>query len=190
MSLRVVAGTLGGRRLVAPDGKATRPTTDRVREAVFNALTSLDAVSGARVLDLFAGSGALGIEALSRGAASLTLVDTDPVARAAIEANVASTGLASAATVIGIDGFEHLSRTNDEYDLVLLDPPYRFTEWSRLQQAVLACLAPGGLVVIESHEPVMPIDGVVVMREKRYGGTVVMFTQIPLGTAPHAGVPE
>ncbi len=98
--MRVIAGTRGGRRLVAPDGADTRPTADRVREATFNALASLDALVDAEVVDLFAGSGAMGIEALSRGAAHATFVDDDRRAIEAVEANLAATGLADRATVV------------------------------------------------------------------------------------------
>ncbi|MFN2506284.1 MAG: RsmD family RNA methyltransferase, partial [Acidimicrobiales bacterium] len=91
--MRVVAGLAGGRRLQAPEGRSIRPTSERVREAVFASLGSLGAVQGARVLDLFAGSGALGIEALSRGARSATFVDSDLRAVAAIRANLAAVGL-------------------------------------------------------------------------------------------------
>src|SRR3954467_4150678 len=101
--VRVIAGEWGGRRLQAPPGDATRPTSDRVREAVFNALGSLGAVEGAAVADLFAGSGAMGIEALSRGAASVTFVDSARPARAAIEANLAATGFAEQARVVAGD---------------------------------------------------------------------------------------
>src|SRR5688500_6095905 len=97
--MRVVGGSAGGRRLRAPAGRSTRPTADRVREAMFNSLGSLDAVVGARVLDLFAGSGALGIEALSRGAAAATFVDSDARALAVVRANLDDTGLAGATLV-------------------------------------------------------------------------------------------
>ena len=90
--MRVVAGLAGGRRLQAPAGRKVRPTSERVREALFNALGSMDAIAGATVLDLFAGTGALGIEALSRGATTATFVDADPRAIAAIKANLQATG--------------------------------------------------------------------------------------------------
>src|SRR5918998_3417279 len=99
--MRVIAGRWGGRRLQAPPGDATRPTSDRVREALFSILGAR--VDDARVLDLFAGSGALGIEALSRGAASATFVDHDPDALAAVRANLDGTGLADRATVVRAD---------------------------------------------------------------------------------------
>ena len=91
--MRVVAGTAGGRKLQAPPGRDIRPTSDRVREAVFSSLDSMGAVGGASVVDLFCGSGSLGIEALSRGAASATFVDNDPAAIATVRANLAATGL-------------------------------------------------------------------------------------------------
>src|SRR5262245_431794 len=120
--MRVVAGTAGGLRLQAPKGDL-RPTSERVREAVFTSLGSLGAVDGATVLDLFAGTGALGIEALSRGAAHATFVDDDPAAVAAIRANLSATGLAPKASVTCDDAVRFLERTDDAYDLVLADPP-------------------------------------------------------------------
>src|SRR3954470_20804095 len=108
LAMRVVAGTAGGLRLVAPQGHATRPTSDRAREATFNSLGSLGAVEDATVLDLFAGSGAMGIEALSRDAAHATFVDSDERARQAIRANLATTKLGDRATVVAGDVFTFL----------------------------------------------------------------------------------
>src|ERR687892_855757 len=102
--VRVVGGSARGRTLVAPPGGRTRPTSDRVREAIFNALWSRGAVEGARVADLFAGSGALGVEALSRGAAHATFVDSDRAARAAIHRNVETCGVADRATIAAPPG--------------------------------------------------------------------------------------
>ena len=124
-----MAGEARGRRLVAPEGRTTRPTLDRVRESMFNALASLDAIEGARVLDLFAGSGALGIEALSRGAEHVTFVDSDRAARSAIATNLATTGFADRALVVAASADGFLARSNpasDPHSLVLLDPPYGF----------------------------------------------------------------
>jgi 16S rRNA (guanine966-N2)-methyltransferase len=180
--MRVVAGTARGRRISAPPGDAVRPTGDRVREAVFNALGSLAAVDGARVLDLFAGSGALAIEALSRGAASAVLVDRDPSARRTIEANLAVTGLAGRATVVGGSAEAFLSSCTERFDLVLLDPPYRFDRWP----ALLDALAPhlDGVAVIESDRPIETPPGWRVERQKRYGGTIVAIAR------PHAANPS
>ncbi|MGI8939103.1 MAG: 16S rRNA (guanine(966)-N(2))-methyltransferase RsmD [Iamia sp.] len=179
MSMRVVAGTARGLRLMAPEGRGTRPTTERVREATFNALGSLGAVEGARVLDAFAGSGALGIEALSRGAAHCTFVDADRVARAAVEANLATTRLAEGAKVVNGDAATFLARSEDRWDLVLLDPPHAGTDWAALLGVVAGALAPDALVVAESDRTVIDEaegDGTwSVLREKRYGGTVVQM---------------
>jgi 16S rRNA (guanine966-N2)-methyltransferase len=117
--LRVVAGTYKGRRLAAPRGTRTRPTADRVREALFSMLGD---VGGARVLDLYAGSGALGIEALSRGADSAVFVERDARAVAAIERNLAAVGVE--ANVVRQDVARFLARADGAFDLVFCDPPY------------------------------------------------------------------
>jgi 16S rRNA (guanine966-N2)-methyltransferase len=166
-----VAGTARGRRLEAPEGTTTRPTGDRVREAVFNSLHSLGAIEDAAVLDLYAGSGALGIEALSRGAARATFVDTDRRSIAAIEANLAATGLADRAEVVRADADSVLARAAAEgrrWDLALLDPPYSFDGWVDLLEGV-----PADLVVVESDRSIEPPPGWGVVRERRYGGTLV-----------------
>ncbi len=184
-----MAGTAGGRRLTAPAGSSTRPTTDRVREAVFNALGSMDVVQGAVVLDGFAGSGALGIEALSRGAASCTFVERDRSARVVVEANLAATGLDAGARVIGGDVHDHLARTSERFDLVLLDPPHAEADWERLLALVAARLAPDGVVVAESDGPAVGPDDPTWMvgREKRYGGTVVQMLSLSPAPAPEIG---
>jgi 16S rRNA (guanine966-N2)-methyltransferase len=169
--VRVVAGTARGRRLEAPEGTTTRPTGDRVREAVFNSLHSLGAIEEATVLDLYAGSGALGIEALSRGAARATFVDSDRRSIAAIEANLAATGLSQRAEVVRADADSVLARAAAEgrrWDLALLDPPYSFDGWADLLTGV-----PADLVVVESDRSIEPPPGWGVVRERRYGGTLV-----------------
>lgn len=161
---------------MAPDGRHVRPTTDRVREAVFNALVSLDAVVGAQVLDLFAGSGALGIEALSRGAAHATFVERDPAVRRIIEQNLASTGLAEQATVVGDTAERFVSEVADRpaADLALLDPPYDYDGWPALLASVRATT-----VVIESDRAIeLPPDWGVV-RAKGYGSTLLVIARSP-----------
>ena len=172
VEMRVVSGDLGGRKLVTPDGSDTRPTSDRVREAMFNSLFSLDAIEGARVLDAFAGSGALGIEALSRGALHATFVETGRDALAALRENLETLQLGAQGRVVPGDALVHLERTAVEerhYDLVLLDPPYGFDQWGEL----LAAVPVGARVVIESDREVVVPDSWEVHRRKRYGGTVV-----------------
>lgn len=178
--MRVVGGSARGRRLQAPPGSGTRPTSDRVRESVFNMLFSLSSASGgeegevegAEVIDLFAGTGAMGIEALSRGAARAVFVESDAAAVAAIRANLASTGLGPA-EVVRRDVMSGLGRDAKAgggglFDIAFCDPPYRFTEWARLME-----LVPARLAVVESDAPVGPLEGWDVTRSRQYGGTVV-----------------
>lgn len=167
--MRVVAGTARGRTIDAPPGSSTRPTSDRVRESIFNALGSLDLVVDATVLDLFAGSGALGIEALSRGAAHATFVESDRRAVAVIRANLERCGFTDRSTVVVADARSFVSR-QPHVDLALVDPPYAFDEWP-LILGVLDASA----VVVESDRLVDLAPGWDVVRERSYGGTVVQF---------------
>jgi 16S rRNA (guanine(966)-N(2))-methyltransferase RsmD len=172
--VRVVAGAYGGRRLVAPSGDATRPTSDRVREALFSVLGSR--VEGARVLDLFAGSGALGIEALSRGAAEVVFVDRAPAAIKAVRANLAALGIeADVRRAEARAALRAASARAEAYDLVFLDPPYRHaaTLGRELSEALPAVLAPGARVVSESDRR-EPLELAFAMTdERRYGDTVI-----------------
>ena len=167
--VRVVAGDLRGRRIEAPVTEATRPTTDKVREAVFNALGSLDVVDGARVLDLFAGTGAMGIEALSRGASECIFVEKDRDALRILRTNIDQLGLASRSLVIAGDAESAIAQQQN-IDLVIADPPYGYKDWSRLVNGVSA-----GLIVLESDKPIGDIDGFETVREKKYGRTFVSF---------------
>jgi 16S rRNA (guanine966-N2)-methyltransferase len=172
--VRVVAGAYGGRRLVAPPGVATRPTSDRVREALFSVLGP--SVQGARVLDLFAGSGALGIEALSRGAASAVFVDRAPRAIEAVRANLAMLGIdADVRRMEARSWLRTASARAEAYDLVFLDPPYRRAgELGReLSEGLAAVLAPGARVVTESDRR-DPLElAITLADERRYGDTVI-----------------
>jgi 16S rRNA (guanine966-N2)-methyltransferase len=171
--MRVVAGVAGGRRLRAPAGRRVRPTSERVREALFNALGSIDAVAGATVVDLFAGTGALGIEALSRGAASATFVEADPRAVAAIRENLGATGLGDRARVLQADVERFLAdHPEPVYDLAFADPPYAFEDWP----ALLAVL-PARLVAIEARAHVALGPGWHPLRSRRYGDTVVTLAR-------------
>ncbi len=173
-ALRIVSGSAGGRRIDVPPGSSTRPTSDRVREAIFNALESLGAVHGSRVLDGFAGSGALGIEALSRGAAHATFADTDSRATGVVSENLRTLGLAGAAVVLTRPTERSLA-PGGPFDLVLLDPPYAYDGWEGLLEALVPVLSPGAVVVIESDREVALAAGLVGIRSKTYGGTVVQF---------------
>ena len=182
--VRIVAGTARGRRLASPDDhrgdSALRPTTDRVRESVFNALHSRGAVVGARVLDLFAGTGALGIEALSRGAAHAIFVERSSDAVALVEANLEVCGLTERATVVRSDGLGWLASgvggtgaAVGPWDLVLLDPPYDFDGWDDLLATLEGLMAVDGMVVVESDHEVAPDVGWHVDSSRRTAGTVV-----------------
>jgi 16S rRNA (guanine966-N2)-methyltransferase len=185
--MRVIGGRSRGRRLAAKLPKSVRPTSDRVREAIFDILGSQGGVDDLRVIDLFCGSGALGVEALSRGAASATFVDLDPNALAAVQQNLTAVGLADAdATLVRatLPGWLHTNtRTSSHptsshptgthaYDLALCDPPYDFTDWPALLEALDA-----EMVVMESSSPIEPSDTWVVARERRYGGTLITVAQ-------------
>jgi 16S rRNA (guanine966-N2)-methyltransferase len=166
--MRIIAGAFKGRRITAPP--SARPTADRVREALFSILG--DRVVDAEVLDLFAGSGALGIESLSRGAARATFVDDDARAVAAIRANLRD----AEADVVRRDAAAFLRNATGQYDLVFLDPPYRHGPRlaAELSERVAAVLAPGGLVISESdrREPI-DLPGLTLQDERRYGDTLI-----------------
>jgi 16S rRNA (guanine966-N2)-methyltransferase len=171
--MRVIAGAYGGRALAAPRGRETRPTSDRVREAVFSILGDL---SGLSVLDLYAGSGALAIEALSRGAASATLVDSAPGAIAAIRRNLAGLGLEAQVRRGDARAFlRAASRSAPQYDLVFLDPPYRHTSelGAELSAALAPMLAPGARVVAESDRRAPLRLELPLLDERRYGDTLI-----------------
>jgi 16S rRNA (guanine966-N2)-methyltransferase len=168
--MRVVAGELGGRRLVAPEGTSTRPTTDRVREAIFNSLGSAGVLEGAVVADLFAGSGAIGIEALSRGAEMCTFVERDRRALRALEENLDSLDLRSRSRVLTSDASSIASSL--DVDIVFADPPYDFEGWDPLLEAINA-----GIVIAESGNEIQPPHGWVATRAKKYGRTRITFLE-------------
>ena len=168
--MRVVAGELGGRRLVAPAGTSTRPTTDRVREAIFNSLGSAGLLDGALVADLFAGSGAIGIEALSRGAERCVFVERDRTALRALDDNLDALDLNDRTKVLASDALS--AAAGLDADIVFADPPYDFDSWDELLGRVSA-----DLVVAESGRAVEPPAGWQVIREKKYGRTRVTFLE-------------
>jgi 16S rRNA (guanine966-N2)-methyltransferase len=168
--MRVVAGELGGRRIVGPDGTSTRPTTDRVREAMFNALGSAGLIRDALVADLFAGSGAIGIEALSRGAEHCIFVERDRRALRALDDNVVDLGLTERATILRSDVLQ-IAATIDA-DIAFADPPYEFDGWPQLLDVVQA-----DVVVVESGAPLDAPEGWTITRAKRYGRTWLTFLE-------------
>lgn len=169
--MRIVAGSAGGRNLVTPEGDDVRPTKDRVREAIFNSLHSYGWIEDATYLDLFAGSGALGLEALSRGAEHCTFVDNDRRAIAIVDENVRRLGFGDEATVRQGDAMA-LAASLPPHDVALLDPPYQFDQWDELLGAL-----PVELVVIESDRPIPPGPGWETLKEKRYAGSFVVIAR-------------
>jgi len=179
--MRIVAGKFGGRRLQAPSSAVTRPTSDRVRESLFSMLVDVD---GASVLDLFAGTGALAIEALSRGAANAVLVEHDRNAAKVIEGNLNALGLVEPVARLlrgdAMAALEGAARRGERYDLVFLDPPYRDHAMLGDDPAMLieAILAPSARIVTESdrREP-LELD-LPIIQQRRYGDTFIQIYQI------------
>jgi 16S rRNA (guanine966-N2)-methyltransferase len=172
---RIVAGSAGGRRLAVPPS-GTRPTAERVREALFNALVAGYGLDGARVLDLYAGSGALGLEALSRGAASATFVESDRRALDVLRRNAATVGLAGAVVVAGAVESVLAGRAATPFDVIIADPPYREPVDELLALVVRGgWLAPDGVLVLERANrdgvPSPPAE-LALIRSRRYGDTV------------------
>ncbi len=171
--MRIIGGTFRGHRLRAPKG-ATRPTTDRTREAIFNLVQSRIALHGAHVLDLFAGSGALGLEAVSRGAAAATFVEERGAALGTIRQNATALGVADRCTLHRADVLRFLdSAPNARYDLVLADPPYALDAMARVPDLALPHLEVDGLLVLE-HGAAHRFDEHPALETSRtYGQTVV-----------------
>jgi len=174
--VRVIAGSHRGRHLRAVPDAVTRPTSDRVREAVFDILGSLVDMEGWSVVDLFAGSGAMGIEALSRGAASAVFVDDSPEALRVVRDNLDALGMADRAQVVRLDVLRFLERPQ-RFDLALCDPPYAFASWAALLGRLDSPLA-----VLETRDPPEVPGTWESLKTKRYGGTLVTVVR-PLG--PH-----
>lgn len=179
--MRVVAGEFKGRRLAGPEGTAARPTSDKVREALFSILGDLD---GARVLDLFAGTGALAIEAISRGAASAVLVERDHKMVGVARKNIAATVGAGRADLRRGDALAQVALDGGKYNLVFIDPPYAKAESlaAKLAAALPPILAPGARVVTESDRR-SPIDfgesDLKLRSEHRYGDTLIRIFDAP-----------
>ena len=185
---RIISGMHGGRRLLAPPGGQTRPTADRVREAFFSALDTMTDLSGARFADLYAGSGAVGLEALSRGAAHALLVESDARAAKTIRDNIRTLGLGGAARLVTAKVASVLAHPPDgePYDVVFADPPYPVAddEVIEVQQDLLTngWLAPDAVVVFERSTRTAVrgtslswVDGITADRSRRYGETTLWY---------------
>ncbi len=175
--LRIISGEWGSRRIQTPPGDGTRPTSDRAREGLFS---SLALQGGERVLDLFAGSGALGIESLSRGAENAVFCEQDSRAAACIRTNLASLGAESQGRVIEADwtvGCGNLARDGARFDVVFVDPPWAQTAkvGEQLLDLLKPLLAPGAVLVVESASSEPMEVSLRRLREKRYGDTLIRF---------------
>jgi 16S rRNA (guanine966-N2)-methyltransferase len=167
-AVRVIGGRSRGRRLAAKLPAAVRPTSDRVRESIFDILGSRGGVEGLTVVDLFCGSGALGLEALSRGAAAATFVDQDPGALEAVRTNLLAVGLGDEPATVVRAALPGWLAGAPAFDLALCDPPYTFEAWPELLGDLQAATA-----VLESSAPIPLPEGWMIARERRYGGTLV-----------------
>jgi 16S rRNA (guanine966-N2)-methyltransferase len=185
---RIIAGEHGGRRLTAPPGAQTRPTSDRVREAFFSTLTTMTDLDGARFADLYAGSGAVGLEAISRGAAFTLLVEADAKAARTIRENTGVLRVGPAARLITGTVAEVLAAPPEDgpYDVIFADPPYALPddELAEVQVALVTngWLAPDAVVVLERSTrtavrgtPMTWVDGITADRSKRYGETTLWY---------------
>jgi 16S rRNA (guanine966-N2)-methyltransferase len=190
--MRIIAGRYGGRRLVAPRGRETRPTGDRVKEALFSRIGVID---GGRVLDLFAGTGALGLEALSRGASSVVLVESSSAALAALRSNVEALGCGDAAIVVGARAEQALTRLAKlgPFEWVFADPP-----WAKVREAVSlraelrarGTIAGGALVVLEHDATDAPlVDGLRLLERRAYGDTGLSLFEPDQGEVESAARP-
>jgi 16S rRNA (guanine966-N2)-methyltransferase len=185
---RIIAGQIGSLRLASASSD-TRPTSDRVKESLFSSLESLDALQGSRVLDLFAGTGALGLEAISRGAASLVSVEKARAAQAVCKKNfeLARSALEKQSipadfTLKGQDVDGYIKSAQDQFDLVFVDPPYDFSTEKLVSvlTSLVALLKPDSLVVVErsSRDKELQVPGLVMQNSKNYGDTAVFFFRV------------
>jgi 16S rRNA (guanine966-N2)-methyltransferase len=197
--MRITGGLYRSRAIRAPRGQGTRPTSDRVREALFGILASAGRLAGARVLDLYAGTGALALEALSRGAADATLVESGRDALDAARANVASLGMQDRVRVVAADVGSAAGRLgrHGPFDLVLADPPWALVDEGRAgaSLAVLvasAALAPSGMVVLEhsSRTPAPDIEGLERVDIRRYGDAALAFYKPAILPGPLSERPD
>ena len=182
---RVIAGAAGGRRLAVPGGRDTRPTSDRAREGLFGTISSMvGSLAGRRVLDLYAGSGAVGLEALSRGAEHVLLVEHGARAARVIRENIEAIGLPGAVLATGkVEQVLARGPDGDRYDVVFADPPYALADdkLTDVQRALVdnGWLAPDAVLAIErstrSPDPLTWVDGITADRSRRYGETTLWY---------------
>ncbi len=168
--MRVITGTARGRKLVAPEGMDVRPTGDKVKEAVFSAI-QFD-IEGSYVLDLFAGSGQMGIEALSRGAEKAVFVDSSKKSVNCVSENIKNTGFVKNSVIVTRDSYDYIRYTSEMFDIIILDPPYRHGHIAKILPLCAEKLNEGGSIVCEyekdAPEPVAP-DNMILRKVYSYG---------------------
>jgi len=199
--MRITGGAFRSRAIRAPRGQGTRPTSDRVREALFGILSSAGRIAGARVLDLYAGTGALALEAVSRGAADATLVESGRDALEAARANIASLGLQERVRVVAADVAVAVARLgrHGPFDLVLADPPWALVDEGKVEVVLAAlaasgALAPGVLVVLEHSSrtpaPELNVAGLERVDSRRYGDAALAFYKPAILPGPRRERPD
>lgn len=180
--MRVITGIARGHRLIAPEGLETRPTSDKVKEGVFSSIQF--ELEGADVLDLFAGSGQMGIEALSRGAAHAVFVDSSAKSIKCVNENLRSTKLDKSAEVITRDSYDYIRLTSQQFDIIILDPPYRHGHIPKLLPLAAAKLRDGGFIICEyekeAEQPDAP-EGMALKKVYSYGKICVAVFVKPSG---------
>lgn len=175
MNIRLIGGRYGGQKIAAPNNRRTHPMSERIRNALFNSLAS--EIQDAEVLDIFAGTGAIGLEALSRGARTVTFVDKDRTAQRYLARNVATIGVGDVATIIRTTVSSWLGTKNPKlFDIIFADPPYYDVQFSTVDR-VFDLLKPGGLMVLShpGRDEVPTKDGVVVVANRSYGNAHLTF---------------
>ncbi len=185
---RIITGKAKGTKLVTPAGSACRPTSGRTKEALFSLLGSR--VEGARLLDLFAGSGQIALEALSRGAAEAVLIERDRLALKAIKTNIQKTGLSKGARLLAGDyrgRLKQLKRAGESFDIIYVDPPWRRSAgiWKAMEDLLLPLLLPDGMIILESDKTDglegLPDTALTLVRSCQYGSGVLSFYQFKAG---------
>jgi len=176
--VRVISGEHKGRRLAAGKKKKVRPTSDRVKESIFNILR--EEVMGKRILDLFAGAGSLGIEALSRGAESVTFVDASSQSINILKKNLENLNLKSKSSILRLDGLRALNRLNQNFQMIFADPPYLKGYVQRIIDSLIhsEVLEKNGILILEHHKKEafsFPEERLSVLRQKKFGDTVILF---------------
>ncbi len=178
--MRIIAGKYKGFKLYCPKGRDIRPTTDRIKEDIFNIISAH--IEGANFLDLFCGSGAIGIEALSRGARKVTLVEKSSIAISAVKKNTEKIKDKDNIAIVRSEAEKFLIETDDKYDIIFFDPPYSYPDAGKIIRTIYKrnLLCPGGIIIAEQGKNVLPdinTEGFAIYKIKKYSSTAIYFYQ-------------